>query len=59
MNPELLEIIVCPTCKGSLVLTEPQQGDIIEGTLYCKACDEQFPIKDGIPNLIPPELRND
>tara|TARA_B100000686_G_scaffold353039_1_gene457050 strand:- start:1040 stop:1219 length:180 start_codon:yes stop_codon:yes gene_type:complete len=59
MNTELLEIIVCPTCKGSLVLTEPKQGDIIEGTLHCKACDERFPIKDGIPNLIPPELRND
>jgi uncharacterized protein YbaR (Trm112 family) len=59
MKPELLEIIVCPVCKGSLVLVEPQIEEIFEGTLRCNACDEVFPVVDGIPNLIPPELRND
>ena len=29
----------------------------MSGTLSCAACGERFPIEDGIPNLLPPELR--
>ena len=59
MKHDLMEIIVCPVCKGDLTLTvDSEEGDeITAGTLHCAACDEAYPIEDGIPNLLPPDLR--
>ena len=56
-----MEILVCPVCKGELTLTVLRQEgpEILEGTFGCAACDEVFPIEDGIPNLLPPELREE
>jgi uncharacterized protein YbaR (Trm112 family) len=31
--------------------------DVIEGSLHCARCNETYPIEDGIPNLLPPDLR--
>lgn len=47
-------------CKGDLTLeiTTEQSEEVIEGYLSCTSCKEQFPIKDSIPNLLPPELRD-
>lgn len=60
MRPDLMEILVCPTCKGELKLTVfKEAGDeIIDGRLDCTACNEQYPIEDGIPNMLPPDLRD-
>ena len=54
-----MEILVCPMCKGDLELRvdEEQGDDVIQGSLYCARCNEMYPIKDSIPNLLPPELR--
>ncbi len=54
-----MNILCCPVCKGDLTLTVKKENDseVIEGTLYCKKCNENYPIEDGIPNLLPPELR--
>ena len=59
MKPELMEILACPVCKGTLDLTisKEEEGGIVEGTLRCETCDETYPIEDTIPNLLPPELR--
>ena len=59
MRHDLMEILACPVCKGELTLTvEHEDGEeIIDGSLHCAACDERYPIADGIPNLLPPELR--
>lgn len=59
MRPELLEIIVCPLCKARLELhtTAESDGDVLAGSLRCTGCGETFPIEDGIPNLLPPDLR--
>ena len=56
---DLMELLACPLCKGELALTVLRQEgpEILEGTLACAACDERYPIEDGIPNLLPPELR--
>ena len=59
---DLMEILACPLCKGELTLTveavESDDGDeIVTGILYCAACDESYPIAEGIPNLLPPDLR--
>lgn len=59
MRPELMEILVCPLCKGELVLTvtREEEGEVVAGSLRCEACNETFPIEDGIPNMLPPDLR--
>ena len=59
MKRDLMEILVCPVCKGPLDLTvEREEGDeIVTGALYCAACNESYPIEDTIPNLLPPDLR--
>ena len=59
MRKDLMEILACPVCKGSLELSAEKETDteVIEGSLYCAKCDERYPIEDSIPNLLPPELR--
>jgi uncharacterized protein YbaR (Trm112 family) len=60
MKRELMDILACPMCKGELKLEvkEESNGEVITGTLYCAKCDEYYPIEDGIPNLLPPDLRD-
>ena len=57
MKPSLMEIIVCPVCKGDLKLTveSEKDGEIISGTLRCGKCNVDYLIEEGIPNLLPPE----
>ncbi len=59
MRPDLMDLLACPLCKGALTLTvvDEDGGEIQSGALDCPACDETYPIEDGIPNLLPPELR--
>ena len=59
MRRRLMDILVCPTCKGQLELRVSVERDdeIVEGSLLCKACDECYPIVDAIPNMLPPSLR--
>lgn len=59
MKTELMEILVCPVCKGKLELEvqEEDKGEVIAGCLTCDACNLSYPISDGIPNMLPPELR--
>ncbi len=54
-----MEILVCPLCKGELELKvdKERDGEIIEGRLTCRSCGERYPIEDGIPNMLPPDLR--
>ena len=61
MKKELMKILACPRCKGELKLeVMVEDGDeIISGRLDCAACKLSYPIEDGIPNLLPPELRSD
>ncbi len=60
MKRDLMDILVCPVCKGelSLTVTKEDENEIIEGSLHCASCDETYPIEDTIPNLLPPDLRN-
>ncbi|AKH97786.1 methytransferase partner Trm112 [Halanaeroarchaeum sulfurireducens] len=61
MKEDLMDIICCPLDKQTLELsiTDEDDGDIIEGTLTCTECGEVYPIEDGIPNLLPPDMRED
>ncbi len=60
MRHDLMDILVCPLCKAKLELavTKEDAGEVVEGTLTCTACNERYPIEDGIPNLLPPDLRD-
>ncbi len=60
MRHDLLDILACPVCKGPLGLqVQEEEGDeIVQGTLHCDRCQEDYPITDSIPNLLPPSLRS-
>lgn len=60
MKSVLLDILACPVCKSKLKLQSPalSSDDVVSGTLKCSKCGEAYPIKDGIPNLLPPEYRD-
>jgi uncharacterized protein YbaR (Trm112 family) len=51
MDPKLIEILVCPLCKGPLVLRREA------GELVCKADRLAFAVKDGIPVMLEEEAR--
>jgi uncharacterized protein YbaR (Trm112 family) len=51
MDPRLLEILVCPLCKGPLVYRKA------EGELLCKADRLAYPLRDGIPVMLEEEAR--
>jgi len=57
MKKELMDILVCPVCKGKLTLTVTQENEreIVTGSLYCGKCDVTYPIEETIPNLLPQE----
>ncbi|CCQ32160.1 Trm112p-like protein [Halorhabdus tiamatea SARL4B] len=61
MQEDLMDIICCPLDKNELELdvTEREDGEIVAGTLTCTDCGETYPIEDGIPNLLPPDMRED
>ncbi|MBA3340461.1 MAG: Trm112 family protein [Gemmatimonadaceae bacterium] len=46
VDPRLLEILVCPRCKGELEYREQ------ESTLVCHACSLRYPIRDDIPVML-------
>ena len=51
MDPKLLEILVCPVCKGPLVYRRA------EAELVCKPCRLAYSIKEGIPVMLADEAR--
>lgn len=59
MKRQMMDIICCPVCKGDLALKVKTENDveILDGFLTCKKCKFDYPIEDGIPNLLPPEMQ--
>jgi uncharacterized protein YbaR (Trm112 family) len=57
MKRSLMDILVCPVCKGPLELKvgEEGKGEVVKGSLRCARCNVVYPIADGIPNLLPQE----
>jgi len=57
MKRELVDILVCPVCKGELELSvgEENKEEVVSGFLYCPECNVRYPIEDTIPNLLPQE----
>lgn len=55
MKRQLMDILVCPVCKGELVLgvVEENETEIVSGSLYCSGCNISYPIRDTIPDMLP------
>lgn len=51
MDSKLLEILVCPLCKGPLVYRKSA------AELVCKPDRLAYPIRDGIPVMLEEEAR--
>jgi uncharacterized protein YbaR (Trm112 family) len=48
IDRELLSILACPQCKGSLRYREDDK-------LLCEHCRVMYPIRDGIPIMLTDE----
>ncbi|MEZ3164396.1 methytransferase partner Trm112 [Halorubrum sp. RMP-47] len=62
MKESLMDVICCPLDKSTLELDvddEADDGEVLAGTLTCTECGETYPIEDGIPNLLPPDMREE
>lgn len=46
IEPWLLEILVCPKCKGALEYQEAPES------LVCRACAVRYEVREGIPILL-------
>jgi len=51
VDPKLLEILVCPICKGPLLYRRAADE------LVCKADRLGFPVRDGIPVMLEEDAR--
>ena len=51
MNNKLLDLLVCPVCKGPLLYRRA------EAELICKPCRLAYPIRDDIPVMLEDEAR--
>lgn len=52
IHPELLEILVCPKCKGEIHLNKDEDG------LVCDRCRLQYEIRDDIPIMLVDEAQS-
>jgi uncharacterized protein YbaR (Trm112 family) len=51
MDSKLLDILVCPLCKGPLAYKKAQ------AELVCKPCRLAYPVRDDIPVMLEDEAR--
>ena len=51
IDPRLLEILICPVTRG------PLRWDPVAQELISKAANLAYPVRDGIPIMLPEEAR--
>ena len=51
MDARLLDILVCPVCKGNLEYRKTP------AELVCKPCKLAYPVRDDIPVMLADEAR--
>lgn len=52
VDPKLLELLVCPLTKG------PLTWDAAQGELVSRVAKLAYPVRDGIPIMLPSEARS-
>ena len=55
LDPRLIELLVCPLCKGRLVML--RDAEQRPRALACAADRLAFPIRDGIPVMLEGEAQ--
>jgi SAM-dependent methyltransferase/uncharacterized protein YbaR (Trm112 family) len=62
MRLEHLDYLACPGCGGSLTVVEHslvEDARVIRGALECTSCRALYPVKGGVPRLLPlPSVRS-
>jgi len=57
MDPELLNLLACPQCRGPIEL-QPHAGEADSNTEWvCRSCRLAFAVKDDIANFLLEEAR--
>src|SRR5919202_1753395 len=58
MKDYLLEMLLCPVCHGALKWNvSGREGEHIqEGEAHCLSCGTTYPVHDGIPVFLTPDL---
>ena len=51
ISQELLDILICPACRGELELKQDGSG------LKCTACKRVYPIREDIPAMLVDEAK--
>ncbi|HVW56841.1 MAG TPA: Trm112 family protein [Rhizobiaceae bacterium] len=51
IDPKLLELLACPLTKGPLVF-DPERSELVS-----KLAQLAYPVRDGIPIMLPSEAR--
>lgn len=46
LDPELLEILVCPNDRGEIEYVEAEE------IIVCSKCGYRYPVRDGIPVML-------
>ena len=46
IDKDLLEILVCPNCRGEVDYLEA------ESVIVCTKCGYRYPVRDGIPVML-------
>lgn len=60
MDPRLRGLLVCPRCRGELVVVGSGRSDLAaEEELRCGACQVRWPVVDGVPWLVEEHARRD
>lgn len=46
ISPQLLAVLACPKCKGTITYREAEQA------IDCPACKLRYPVRDDIPVML-------
>ncbi|MEM2739657.1 MAG: Trm112 family protein [Candidatus Bathyarchaeia archaeon] len=61
MKRRLMEYLACPIDKHhplDLIIFEEDGEEITEAMIICWKCKRYYPVKDGIPEMLPDQLRD-
>src|SRR5205823_5649504 len=60
MRREALEYLACPQCQATLDLVstsgEASDGHVLEGELVCRIGGCRYPVRGGVPRLLPGQV---
>jgi len=54
LSADLLRLLTCPVCRDAELLG--LEGGLTDGMLECSRCGAPYPVRGGIPILLPPGL---